>query len=228
MIIRRMRFWRWIGHSGISAVIAEQLGTAMMPLCSAMRRPLISGIANGTSGSMRNADELSMTTAPAFTAIGENLREGPLPAENSAISTSSKESSRSSSISIVSPRKPTVLPADLALARALSLRTGNRRLFKVAMNSAPTAPVTPAMATTGFPSIFISNGIQAIKKPRTFLGGASDQMMRLFDYARTPPEPPKGLVLVVALVVALIMGPDLWARISVSSTDLDRKSAKAG
>ena len=40
-------------------------------------------------------------------------------------------------------------------------------------------------------------------------------MMRSFDYARTPPEPPEGLVLVVVLVVALIMGPDLWARISL-------------
>jgi hypothetical protein len=53
-------------------------------------------------------------------------------------------------------------------------------------------------------------------------------MMRLFDYARTPPEPPKGLVLVVVLVVALVMGRDLWARIGVSSTDLDQKSVKAG
>jgi hypothetical protein len=103
-----MRFCRWIGHSGISAVIAEQLGTAMMPLCSAMRRPLISGIANGTLGSMRKAEELSITTAPALTAIGENFREMPLPAENSAISTPSKESSRSSSTMMVSSRKPSV------------------------------------------------------------------------------------------------------------------------
>ena len=36
-----------------------------------------------------------------------------------------------------------------ALASALSLRTGKARLFMVAMNSAPTAPVKPAMATTG-------------------------------------------------------------------------------
>src|SRR5580698_1383495 len=177
MIIRLMRFCRWIGHSGISAVIAEQLGTAMIPLCSAIRRPLISGIASGTLGSMRYAEELSMTTAPAFTAIGENLRETPLPAENRAISTPLKESSRSSSISMVSPRKPTVLPADRALANALSSRTGNPRLFKVAMNSPPTAPVTPAMATTGSLYTFISTLFEheAIKKPRTFWGGASDQ-----------------------------------------------------
>src|SRR6202041_2733094 len=200
MIIRLMRFCRWIGHNGISAVIAEQLGTAMMPLCSAIRRPLISGIASGTLGSMRNAEELSMTTGPAFTAIGENLRETPLPAENSAISTPSKESSRSSSITMVSPRKPTVLPADRALASALSLRTGNPRLFKVAMNSAPTAPVTPAMATTGSVPTFLDHASGNKKAPDLLGAGLRIKMMRLFDYARTPPEPPKGLVLVVVLV----------------------------
>jgi hypothetical protein len=49
-------------------------------------------------------------------------------------------------------------------------------------------------------------------------------MMRLSDYARTPPEPPEGLVLVVVLVVANIMGPDLWASFGASSTDFARKS----
>jgi hypothetical protein len=70
--------------------------------------------------------------------------------------------------------------------------------------------------------------LQAIKKPRTCGHGASDKMMRLFDYARTPPEPPKGLVLVVVLVVADIMGADLWARIDASSTDFAGKSVKVG
>ncbi len=42
-----------------------------------------------------------------------------------------------------------VLPAERALASAFSLRTGKARLSMVAMNSAPTAPVTPTMATTG-------------------------------------------------------------------------------
>ncbi len=144
-----MRFCRWIGHSGTSAVIAEQFGTAMMPLCSRMRLALISGITSGTFGSIRNAEELSITTAPAFTAAGENLREMPAPAENNAMSTPSKDFSVSSSMTILSPRKSMVLPADRALASALSLRTGKARLSMVAMNSAPTAPVTPTMATTG-------------------------------------------------------------------------------
>jgi hypothetical protein len=47
------------------------------------------------------------------------------------------------------PRKSSVLPAERALANAFSSRTGNLRRSMVAMNSAPTAPVTPAMAMTG-------------------------------------------------------------------------------
>src|ERR1700736_1352649 len=144
-----MRLRLWIGHNAIRAVIAVQFGTAMMPLCSLMRLALTSGITSGTFGSMRKADELSMTTAPVFTAMGENFREMPPPAENSAISTPSKELSLSSSIVICCPRKSIVLPAERALASALSLPTPNPRLSMVAMSSAPTAPVTPAMATTG-------------------------------------------------------------------------------
>jgi hypothetical protein len=49
--------------------------------------------------------------------------------------------------------------------------------------------------------------------------------MRSIDYARTPPEPPKGLVLVVALV-AVIMAPDLWARLKGPSTDFAAKSGQ--
>ncbi len=144
-----MRFRWWIGHSGTSAVMAAQFGLAMMPLCSRMRLALISGITSGTFGSMRKAEELSMTTAPAFTATGANFLEMAPPAENSAISTPSKERSESSSTTILWPRNPTVLPAERALASAFSLPTRKPRFSMMAMNSAPTAPVTPAMATTG-------------------------------------------------------------------------------
>ncbi len=87
MIKRLMGFFRWIGQSGTSAVMAEQLGLAMMPLWSLIRRALISGTTSGTSGSMRKAELLSTTTAPAFTASGAYCLEMPLPAENSAMST---------------------------------------------------------------------------------------------------------------------------------------------
>ena len=114
-----------------------------------MRPALISGITSGTFGSMRKAEELSITTAPALTAIGANLREMLPPAENSAMSTPSKERSVSSSITTGLPRKATVLPAERALASAFSLPTRKLRRSMVAMNSAPTAPVTPTIATTG-------------------------------------------------------------------------------
>ena len=202
-----MRLLRWIGHNGTSAVIAEQFGTAMMPLCSAMRPALISGITRGTFGSIRKADELSMTTAPAFAAIGENRLEMLLPAENSAMLTPSNERSLSSSTTIRCPRKSSVLPAERALASAFRVRTGNRRLSSVAMNWAPTAPVTPAIATTGsfFTSLYplclsmtLSENryplfrimLQAIKKPRTFSGGASgsdDAIVRLRAHASRGP-----------------------------------------
>jgi hypothetical protein len=114
-----------------------------------MRPALISGITSGTFGSMRKAEELSTTTAPAFTADGANLREMLPPAENKAMSTPSKERSVSSSITICLPRKATVLPAERRLASAFSWPTGKARRSMVAMNSAPTAPVTPTIATTG-------------------------------------------------------------------------------
>ena len=47
-----------------------------------------------------------------------------------------------------------------------------------------------------------------------------------FDYARTPPEPLEGLVLVVVLLVADIMGADLWARPEASSTAFAMKTVK--
>src|SRR5690348_18496789 len=91
MITRLMRFFLWIGHKGTSAVIAEQLGLALMPLCSLIRRALISGMTSGTSPPMRKADELSTTTAPAFTALGANVRAALAPAENKAMTTLANE-----------------------------------------------------------------------------------------------------------------------------------------
>ena len=83
------------------------------------------------------------------------------------------------------------------------------------MNSAPTAPVTPAMATTG--SFFTLRlhfraDVQAIKKPRTFSGGASVQMMRSFNYARKSPEARQGLVVFAVRLVFVGHGAGLCGR----------------
>ena len=53
-------------------MMVEQFGLAMIPLWVLMASGLISGITRGTSGSIRKADELSTTTAPASTAAGAN------------------------------------------------------------------------------------------------------------------------------------------------------------
>jgi hypothetical protein len=50
---------------------------------------------------------------------------------------------------------------------------------------------------------------QAIKKPRTFSGGASVQIMRSFDYARTLPEAPEGFAVLVMRLVFVVMAREL-------------------
>ena len=51
-----------------------------------MASGLISGITSGTVGSMRNAEELSTTTAPAWAAMGANFFEIDPPALKNAMS----------------------------------------------------------------------------------------------------------------------------------------------
>src|SRR6266576_4127997 len=97
---RRIGLRRWIGHNGRSATIAAQFGLAMIPLWRAISSGLISGTMSGTAGSMRNAEELSITTALLRTAIGANSRAVLLPAENSAMSTPAKLSSLSAAMAI--------------------------------------------------------------------------------------------------------------------------------
>ena len=65
---------RCSGPSTGMAAMVVQFGLAMMPLGrSAAAWPLTSATTSGTSGSMRQADELSMTTAPAAADPGREL-----------------------------------------------------------------------------------------------------------------------------------------------------------
>ena len=70
----------------MSVMAVVQFGLAMMPLCDFTSEALISGTTSGTSGSMRNALELSTTTQPALAAMGANSLEMAPPALNSAMS----------------------------------------------------------------------------------------------------------------------------------------------
>ena len=139
-------FW-WRGESAISEMMVVQLGLAMMFLgVDFAASGLISGTTSGTSGSIRNADELSITIHPALAADGAYSSDMPPPAEKRATSIPSKQSCVSSLIIISSPRKVLVCPADLADASRVSFLIGkflSARQFSI---SSPTAPVAPTMA----------------------------------------------------------------------------------
>ena len=145
MIIRLIRFFLWIGHSGVIEMIAEQFGFAMMPLCVLIVCGLISGTTSGTSGSMRYAEELSTMIVPAATAAFANFLVVALPAENKPISTPSKLCSVSSFTLIFLPRNFSDFPAERADANSRSSDSGKLRCSRQWISSTPTAPVAPTI-----------------------------------------------------------------------------------
>ena len=98
-------------------------------------------------GSIRNALDLSTTTAPALTACGAYSLAWAEPAEKKATSTPLKASGPTFSTRIVSPLKVTVLPTERSEANARSAFTGNLRSSRIRRVVCPTAPVTPTTAT---------------------------------------------------------------------------------
>lgn len=84
------------GQSGVRAMRVAQFGLAIRRWSSASTAALISGTMRGTSGRMRKAEELSMTTAPRSTSTGAKRLERLPPAEKKAISMPLSASSRSS------------------------------------------------------------------------------------------------------------------------------------
>ena len=87
----------------MSVMAVVQLGLAMMPVCNFTSAALISGMTSGTESSIRNALELSITTLPAFAAMGANSFEMLPPALNNAMSIPLNESLASPWIAISSP-----------------------------------------------------------------------------------------------------------------------------
>ena len=76
-------------RTGIAAIVV-QFGFAMIPLrASPMASGFTSDTTRGTSGSMRQADELSITVAPAAATRGASEREAVAPAEKRAMSSPS-------------------------------------------------------------------------------------------------------------------------------------------
>ena len=75
--------------TGISCIV-EQFGFAIRPVCACAAWGFTSATTSGTPSSMRNAEELSTTTAPAAMASGAHSRERVAPAEKIAMSMPSK------------------------------------------------------------------------------------------------------------------------------------------
>src|SRR5436305_8199687 len=146
-----MRFTLASVDSGFTATvsgIATQFGLATMPFfawCSCSG--FTSGTTSGQSGSMRHAEELSTTIAPAFAAIGEySLLTEPGVLLNT-ICTPANASGRSGSTVYGFPANSTVLPALFSEARNLIDLTGKLRSASTFRIRSPTAPVAPTTAT---------------------------------------------------------------------------------
>jgi hypothetical protein len=125
------------------------------------------------SGSIRNAEELSTTTAPEAHAAAANslLREAP--AENRAMSIPLKASFESSSTGNSCPANFSFLPTDRSDARSRRFWIGNFRSARICRKTSPTAPVAPAMATL--------NRLPLIASPLhgCFLDGVPDPVAHL-------------------------------------------------
>ena len=79
----------WMGFSATTVWMVEQLGLAMMFFFgrSLSVSGFTSGTTSGTSGSMRQALELSITSAPALAIFGDISRDTSPPALISTMST---------------------------------------------------------------------------------------------------------------------------------------------
>ena len=110
--------------------------------------PFTSGTTRGTSGSMRNAELLSIITVPWRVIVAAYSFETEAPAEVKAMSTPEKsESYVNSSITYSFPRNKRVFPAERAEPKRRSPSTGKFCWSSTRRNSVPTAPLAPTIAT---------------------------------------------------------------------------------
>src|SRR5712691_11549235 len=131
----------------MTVTMVVQFGEATMPRWVRTACALISGTTSGTSGSIRNALDLSTTVAPAATRRGAISRDWAEPAEQNAISTPLKADASTRRTGRASPRKVTVLPTERSEAKQRSSPTGNFRSSRMRRVICPAAPVAPTTAT---------------------------------------------------------------------------------
>jgi len=121
------------------AAIVVQLGFAMIPLRAARAADAFtSATTSGTSGSIRHADELSITVTAAAANRGACTRDIEAPAENSAISNPAGSADAASSTTMSAPSQGNVEPADREEAKYRISSTGNARSASIRRITPPT------------------------------------------------------------------------------------------
>ena len=123
-----------------------QFGLAMTPLWWRRSPGFTSGTTSGVLGSMRKAEELSITTQPAALAAGTNSRLRVAPALKKAMSTPLNDEALTSSTVCGLPLNSSVLPTERAEASSFKEATGKFRRSRTRRISTPTAPVAPTIA----------------------------------------------------------------------------------
>src|SRR5664279_1485930 len=120
----------------------------MMPLGGLSVSPgLTSDTTSGTSGSLRQADELSTTIAPASATFGAYSADIVAPAEKIAMSMPVKSAVSVSSTTYSLPPHVTVLPAERAEEKTRSSSYGNFLSASRVSMTRPTWPVAPKTPT---------------------------------------------------------------------------------
>ena len=133
--------------TGIAAIVV-QFGLAMIRFfASATSSGFTSETISGTSGFMRQADELSITIAPAFAYFSASARDVVAPAENNTTSSPCGSASAASSTTICWPFHSMIEPAERADANNRSVVTGYFRSASNCRITVPTIPVAPTIPT---------------------------------------------------------------------------------
>lgn len=110
---------------------------------------LTSGTTSGTAGSMRNADELSITIGPPLAASAAACSSANEPETARKAKALSRTAATEKASMVTSPYGvASALPAERSEAKSRSRPTGNDRLWSTVHTSTPTAPVAPTTATS--------------------------------------------------------------------------------
>ena len=127
--------------------MVEQLGFAIILSLAVSRSALISGTTRGFVGSIRQAEELSMTVIPAAANFGAHSSEVPPPAEKIATAGFAAIASVMLTTLYLFPLNSTSLPTDFSDATGISVVTGKFLSASTWSILVPTNPVAPTTAT---------------------------------------------------------------------------------